>query len=84
MVVAMWTRPQARGRGVGAAVLGPVLDWAQVRGLCPDLRVADGSPRTRALLERFGFRADGTTAHLRDGSPLTMSRLVLDRPGRPR
>ena len=77
MVVAMWTRPEARGHGVGAAVLAAVVEWAHERGLRPDLWVADDNPRARALYERFGFRADGTSAPLREGSLLTMSRLVL-------
>lgn len=78
MVVAMWTDPAWRGRGLGTAVLDQVVGWARGRGLRTDLWVADANPAARRLYERHGFRADGETAPIRDGSALTMSRLVLE------
>ena len=77
MVVAMWTEPAWRGHGVGRKVLDHVVAWARQRNLRPNLWVADTNPEARRLYERYGFRADGETTPLRDGSDLTMSRLVL-------
>jgi GNAT superfamily N-acetyltransferase len=77
MVVAMWTEPSWRGRGVGLQVLDEVVGWAAARDLRPELWVADTNPEARRLYERYGFRPDGETEPLREGSPVTMSRLVL-------
>lgn len=79
MVVAMWTDPGSRGRGVGRAVLEHVVRSAQADGLHAHLWVADGNP-ARRLYESAGFAADGRIEPLREGSPLTMRHLVLDRP----
>lgn len=83
MVVAMWTEPDWRGRGVGRQVLDHVVRWADERALAVDLWVADANPGARRLYERNGFRSDGRTEPIREGSELTMSRLVLapERPG---
>lgn len=81
MVVAMWTDPAWRGHGVGSRVLDAVVGWAERHDVRPDLWVADANPAARALYERHGFVATGETEPLRDGSPLTKSRLVLS-PGR--
>jgi GNAT superfamily N-acetyltransferase len=80
MVVAMWTEPAWRGHGVGRRVLDEVVGWARARGLRPDLWVADVNPDARRLYERYGFRADGATEPLREGSTLSKSRLVLSGP----
>lgn len=77
MVVAMWTVPAWRGRGVGRRILDEVVAWGLARELSVDLWVQDQNLAARALYERYGFAADGGTAPLRDGSPMTMSRLVL-------
>ncbi|MGH3331893.1 MAG: GNAT family N-acetyltransferase [Nocardioidaceae bacterium] len=77
MVVAMWTEPSWRGHGVGRRVLDHVVAWARQRDLRPDLWVADANPAARRLYERYGFRANGETASLREGTGLTMTRLVL-------
>ena len=50
----------ARGRGVGTALLGAVIDEARARGLDEvQLDVIDVNPRARALYERVGFRPIG-------------------------
>jgi GNAT superfamily N-acetyltransferase len=77
MVVAMWTEPAWRGHGVGTRILEHVVDWSREHGLSTVLWVADANPAARRLYERHGFRANGETAPIRDGSELTMSRLVL-------
>jgi GNAT superfamily N-acetyltransferase len=77
MVVAMWTAPDRRGQGIGRQVLDHVIGWAGERGLLVDLWVADGNPGARRLYERHGFRPDGRTAPIREGSEATMTHLVL-------
>lgn len=54
--------PAARGRGVGSALLDAICDEARARGY-PAVRldVVDTNARARALYERYGFRAVGTT-----------------------
>jgi len=77
MVVAMWTEPAWRGRGVGRKVLDHIVGWARERRVQAVLWVADDNPEARRLYERYGFRADGETEPLREGSAFTKSRLVL-------
>lgn len=77
MVVAMWTAPEHRGHGAARHVLAAVVDRARQHGLQAHLWVADANPDARRLYERAGFRGDGSSAALRQGSPLTMSHLVL-------
>jgi GNAT superfamily N-acetyltransferase len=76
-VVAMWTDPDWRGHGVGPKVLDHVVGWALDRDLQPDLRVADSNPSARRVYERYGFCAEGERAPAREGSDITMTRLVL-------
>jgi GNAT superfamily N-acetyltransferase len=79
MVVAMWTDPVARGRGVGRAVLAHVVGLAQARGLQVHLWVVEDNPAQR-LYESAGFVLDGRREPLRAGSELMMRHLVFDRP----
>ncbi len=52
---------QARGQGVGSALLTAVTAEAAARGFAEvRLDVIDSNPRARALYERQGFRAVGT------------------------
>ena len=53
---------EARGQGVGTALLDAVSTLARDRGY-PEVRldVIDGNPRARALYERVGFRAVATS-----------------------
>lgn len=83
MVVAMWTEPRWRGRGVGFTVLDEVVGWARARDLRSDLWVADTNPQARRLYENYGFLPDGRVSPLREGSPIMMSRLVLPAPADP-
>jgi GNAT superfamily N-acetyltransferase len=77
MVVAMWTDPAWRGRGVGRTVLSHVVGWAEERGHRVELWVADANPGARRLYERSGFRADGRREPMREGSLETKTHLVL-------
>lgn len=55
--------PEARGRGVGTALLDAIADEGRMRGYrALRLDVVDSNPRARALYEREGFRAIRTTA----------------------
>jgi GNAT superfamily N-acetyltransferase len=79
MVVAMWTDPAVRGRGVGRAVLQHVVGLAHERGRQAHLWVAEGNPAQR-LYESAGFVLDGGREPLREGSKLMMRHLVLAGP----
>lgn len=58
MLVALWVRPEWRGRGVGDVLVAEVLDWARERG-CEqvDLWVLEGNEPARQLYQRHGFAA---------------------------
>jgi ribosomal protein S18 acetylase RimI-like enzyme len=79
MVVAMWTHPAARGRGVGRAVLAHVVGLARARGLQAHLWMVEDNPAQR-LYETAGFVLDGQREPLRAGSKLMMRHLVFARP----
>lgn len=78
-VVAMWTDPLRRGLGVGAAVLQTLEAWAAARELRLHLDVNVANPGARALYERCGYVATGETRPLREGSPESVERMVLQR-----
>ena len=75
-VVAMWTDPAYRGRGVGAAVLTTLETWAGSRDLRLHLDVSTGNPRARLMYERAGYVATGETRPLREGSSDIVERMV--------
>ncbi len=57
----IFVAPDARGQGVGSALLDAVTAEAAARGFAEvRLDVIDSNPRARALYERQGFRAVGT------------------------
>lgn len=78
MVVAMWTEPRARGRGVGRAVLEHVVGVAHARGLQAHLWIVEGN-RAQHLYESAGFVPDGGREPLHEGSEPMMRHLVLAR-----
>jgi RimJ/RimL family protein N-acetyltransferase len=60
MLVAMWARPELRGRGIGDALVADVLAWARENSWSRvELRVADGNSAARRLFERHGFEPTG-------------------------
>ncbi|GJM38376.1 MAG: N-acetyltransferase [Acidimicrobiales bacterium] len=56
-LVSMWTDPAARGRGVGAALVAAVLEWADGRTV--ELWVTHGNDGAKRLYERCGFVETG-------------------------
>ncbi len=76
-VVAMWTDPAWRGRRVGDAVVGFLVDWAGGRGLRVHLDVETGNAGARRLYERCGFTGTGETRPLRERSAHRCERMVL-------
>ena len=59
-LVSMWVRPQARGHGVGAALIAAVVDWATARDAAAvHLWVTETNKHARLLYERCGFVLTG-------------------------
>ena len=57
-LVGMFVRPQARGRGVGEAVVDAVAGWARTQGASiVHLWVTETNKHARLLYERRGFTA---------------------------
>ncbi len=78
-VISMWVDPNARGRGVGRALLEAVIAWAKERDASRAVRlsVTDGNDDARRLYERYGFVDTGVTEPLRSNSALTIRELEL-------
>lgn len=76
-VVAMWTDPAWRDRGVGRLVLDTLRAWADERGLRLHLDVEASNTGARRLYERYGFTATGDSKPLRPGSMCSCARMVL-------
>ncbi len=57
-LVSMWVRPQARGHGIGQALVQAVIGWARARGASRvHLWVTENNGHARLLYERCGFRS---------------------------
>jgi GNAT superfamily N-acetyltransferase len=78
-VIAMWTDPAWRGRRLAARILDALIEWAAPHGLGLELAVTVGNDAARRAYEEFGFTATGETRPLRDGSHLSLERMVLSR-----
>jgi acetyl esterase/lipase/GNAT superfamily N-acetyltransferase len=64
-LISMWVAPEARGRGIGAALVREVLAWARGRGLHRLLLdVGAHNVPARRLYERLGFVATGASGAL--------------------
>lgn len=65
----MWVAPEARGHGVGRALLAEALDWAAAAGVRHvHLGVTVGDSPARRLYVSMGFRPVGEPTPLREGS----------------
>lgn len=64
-LISMWVAPEARGRGIGAALVGEAIGWARGRGLRRlVLDVGAHNVPARRVYERSGFVATGATGAL--------------------
>ena len=55
-LVSLWVRPQARGLGVGEALVAAVTDWARARNATSvHLWLTETNQHARVLYERCGF-----------------------------
>lgn len=76
-VVAMWTDPAYRRRGLSLRVLDVVVDRALAEGRRVVLDVARGNPAARRAYEGYGFVPTGESGPLREGSPVQTDVMVL-------
>ncbi len=76
-VVAMWTDPAYRGRGLARQVLDAVVRSARSENRRLVLDVARGNSAARTAYEHYGFVATGVSSALRDGSDIVIDQLVL-------
>jgi ribosomal protein S18 acetylase RimI-like enzyme len=76
-VVAMWTDPAYRRRGLAVAVLDVVVAAARAEGRRLVLDVAEGNSAARTAYERYGFEATGESEPIRPGSPERADLMVL-------
>jgi ribosomal protein S18 acetylase RimI-like enzyme len=76
-LISMWVAPDARGKGVGNALVSAVADWARRQGaerLILDVRAVNS--HAVALYERCGFRDVGWASP--PGDPFAERRMSLD------
>jgi len=76
-VVAMWTDPVFRGRGLARNVLDEIVAASRAVGRRLVLDVAHGNSAARTTYEHYGFVATGESGPLRDGSDLLVDTMVL-------
>lgn len=64
-LISMYVHPEARGNGVGDALITAVETWARSTGARTlRLTVMDGNPAASGLYERSGFRFTGEVAEV--------------------
>ena len=64
-LISMWVAPEARGRGIGDALVAEVLGWARAHGRRRVyLDVGERNRPARALYERAGFVVSGVRGAL--------------------
>ena len=68
-LLSMWVAPFARGRGVGDALVGAVVGWAEDHhAMAIVLRVIQGNQAATVLYRRHGFNETGRVERNPDGS----------------
>ena len=78
-VGAMWAAPRARQLGVGTGLLQTAMEWARDRGATSvELWVTEENAVGRSFYTKAGFRPTTDTKPLREGSHLTVRKLVAD------
>ncbi len=74
----MWVDPEARGRGVGAALLDAVVAWARARGLQRlELWVTEGNSAAARLYRGAGFGDTGRRDRLPSNPELHIVQMAL-------
>jgi ribosomal protein S18 acetylase RimI-like enzyme len=71
-IFGMWVAPEARGQGLGRALLDAAFLWGKVRGAASArLAVTIGNDAGEYLYAKAGFEPTGETEPLREGSELS-------------
>lgn len=79
----VWVAPEARGRGVAAALLDEALGWARARGTrVVHLGVNSANAGAIRLYERAGFAPIGEPYLMREGAPHMEQEMRLDLSGK--
>lgn len=74
----MWVSPEARGRGVGGALMRAMIAWFETMGIdLVELDVTLDNTSAVRLYERYGFRRVGDPEPLRPGSSVRAGRMHL-------
>lgn len=76
-IIAMWTAPEFRRRGLSRLVLDELVGMARAEGRRVELDVTQGNSAARSAYERYGFVPTGRAAPLREGSALLVDQMVL-------
>lgn len=77
-LVSMWVAPDARGRGIGAALVERVIEHARAIGAgAIYLMVTEGNTAAAQLYARCGFAWTGVVQPVRFGEPRTEREMVL-------
>ena len=77
-LVQMWVHPSSRGRGIGAALVERVIEWARAQGY-PELRltVSEGNDNAERLYTRLGFVRTGDVLPIRPGETQLEATMLL-------
>lgn len=76
-IIAMWTAPAFRQRGLAGLVLNELIDRAHAAGRSAVLDVVQTNAGARRLYEARGFVPTGQVAPLREGCDLLVDEMIL-------